>query len=194
MNIKEKALLLSKWYAELAKNDNGYMTRLIDPSKPNGNDWDEPPAGYFEADSPNLESNLDNFNVNLPKLEMQKIDMSGLVDSDIDCEFRTNYEEEIGDSDIWEEISPLFAFNAYNYIARFEDSFKECRVRENYWHHWSGDDNCPLPEGLVIIIAFRGGDDRQNENNYINIKWHHEYRYDDIIAFKVIGTAEGWEY
>ena len=77
-------------------------------------------------------------------------------------------------------------------------SFFSCRVRENHWHSWTGGE-CPLPEGLKIEVLLRSGATGIKNVGSLNLQWEH-YHCDlqtcltDIIAFKVLGVADGWEY
>jgi len=55
---------------------------------------------------------------------------------------------------------------------------------------WNGD-TCPVPEGVKIEFICRDGiictDDKAP-----NLRWHHIYTDDDIIAYRILGASEGY--
>lgn len=111
------------------------------------------------------------------------IDLSGIVGSGIDVEF-SNTGENWG-------VHPNV-----NKIADYRLHFKYSRVRQTpHIHFWDGGGKCPLPEGLKVNLIFRHGDNlRLPAIDYMSARWTHEFTIDDIIAFEVLGVAEGWRY
>jgi len=176
--MKKIALALSKWYAELAENDNGYTT-LAERHRLQG--------------SPTLDSNLDEYFIKPPKPKIQKIDMSILIGSDIDCEFMCEETNYVIVGNLIETPTSEFSY----YTSKTSGVYDKCKVRENHWHYWGGNWYCPLPKGLNIELRTRNGSIK-NEKDYSSMSdWIHRkwVQYDDdIIGFKVLGVAEGWEY
>jgi len=114
------------------------------------------------------------------KLKPKKkiIDLSMMVGSDIDME--VSYTNDFSRAEIIK----------YNIHTAQNANF---RIRQDHWHSWQGGDS-PLPEGLDIRLLSRNGDDTKASNSkYINFRWEHGF-IDDIIAFKVIGTADNARY
>ena len=188
--MRDKLTALIEWYKELSENKNGFSVHTCSFGVLN---YDSD----FTANTPNLNSDLSKFKVNPAKI-IQKIDMNKLVGTDIDCEFR------------WLTVNPIIGkmvdityYDNTVWFASEPNNFthKSCRVRENNWHYWGGNDTCPLPEGLIVQLRTRG-DGFQSVPDYVpdytNSKgWKHlKYIKDDndIIGFKVLGVAEGWEY
>ena len=132
----------------------------------------------------------DNFK---PK-EKNIIDLGKMVGSDIDMEFADNNAWFI---DYLIEIINTDINNSYPYVTKKRKSIAKCRIRENHWHFWQGGE-CPLPEGLEIEIMYRCGEAEESLILYHRRIWsnnwlHNSEKY-DIIAFKVLGTADGWSY
>ncbi len=121
-----------------------------------------------------------------PKLK--PVDLSVLIESGIDCEFGEEEKEWIpGKLHSMRTRSPLYG-------ERYTDTWnKYCRPRMNHVHAWTGGD-CPLPEGLVVSVHTRNGILCLRES-YDTDYWGHRNNADrkwDIIAFEVIGLADGW--
>lgn len=70
----------------------------------------------------------------------------------------------------------------------------DCSVtpKLNYVNAWLGGE-CPLPEGLEIRIHLRSSLSRI-ETDYMGLRWKHNKTCDDIIAFEILGLADGWEW
>jgi len=190
--MKEKALALSEWYAELADNDNGFT--YISSYSPQGiiSNISTELKSNLMIDHPDIESDLSKYKVNPPKPALLRIDLSVLVGSDIDCEF--NDFDDTDDNEWF--IDTLKATENDYYLSR-HTGWNYCRVRENHWHYWGGNWYCPLPKGLNIELRTRNGSIK-NVKDYISLGgWRHRkwVQYDDdIIGFRVLGVAEGWEY
>lgn len=115
-----------------------------------------------------------------------KIDLSGIVGSDIDMEF--------GDSGkIW-FTGKLKKINTYTFENINGSYYNKCRVREGHWHAWTGGKDCPLPEGLIVSVMERDGVYLKRVI-YETRKWNWvSLGMDDIIAFRVDGVREGYTY
>ena len=127
-----------------------------------------------------------------PKPVIKKIGLYPIIKSGIDVEVSK-------DNETW-KVTQLTnvtqACDVRKYANHLRNWYPYCRIRENYWHSWNGGD-CPLPEGLNIIVKFRGGTNSIENMTYHNVdNWNHNNRMPqvDVIAFKVIGPAKGYEY
>ena len=69
------------------------------------------------------------------------------------------------------------------------------RPRMNHKHAWFSG-NCPLPEGFVVEVWYRDGlrlpDNLMNSGIYNKTGWIHKNIGRDIIAFEVLGIADGY--
>jgi len=168
---------LAVFYTKLAENDNGFKYNSTHVDTMGG------PNLYTVPDC------MKYFEINPPKPKVKKIDLSVCIKSGIDMEFA----DEDTDADKWWVVGKLSAIKVYEklyYVDEQGANFRFCRVRQNHWHSWQGG-SCPLPEGLNVDYRLRG-------SIYISPKteksWQHDGTATDIIAFKVIGTLEDWEY
>ena len=130
-----------------------------------------------------------------PKPKQKTIKLDEMVGSDIDCEFSNMATPFKDRHDIY--IGQLTGFdtsikNKKFYIKDNVSKHYKCRIRQDHRHHWNGGD-CPLPEGLDVEIEFRESG-REPTDNYRNLRWSHTGGVWDIIAFKVLGTAENFKY
>lgn len=139
-----------------------------------------------------------------PKPKIKKIDLSCLVSSDIDMEYAPNASAgtNLSTTD-WFVTKLIKVPEGYN--AREDTAWiyvnsspkwihsKFIRIRQHHWNHWNGRD-CPLPKGLKIEILHREGSS-SIRSDYINLTgWEVDGNLLDIIAFKVLGVADGWKY
>lgn len=72
-------------------------------------------------------------------------------------------------------------------------SYKHCKlIEQTTFTFWHGG-GCPLPHGVMVGIVFRNGNvgENQKATDYV---WLHNSDDDDIIAYRIIGLADGWEY
>ena len=168
---------LADFWAEVVKNGNGFTPESVTHL------------------SPNLSTRMEFYSVNPPKPKIKKIDLTVCIGSAIDMEVsNSNF---TGKPAI--AVGPLYhVLNSDCYTDGY-NNFQYCRARENHWHHWLGGE-CPLPEGLVIKLCF-GKDEpctkeprtKYSGERYASI-WRLTKGNDRIVAFKVLGCAEGWEY
>ena len=116
------------------------------------------------------------------------IDLSVLIDSQIDCEF---YDE----LDFDEEqlrISFLTSIDCSRYPYSLGcDVYSFCRPRMNHKHAWDGGD-CPLPEGFKVKVCMRDNSVRGDMCSHFNWKWSYKAAGSDIIQFEVLGLADGY--
>lgn len=127
------------------------------------------------------------------KPELKPIDLSVLIDSGIDCEF-SNPAPYIGRTiGVLKTINPIQVGDRI-YLGNVSGSgglndYARCKPRMNHWHAWPGGE-CPLPEGFLVEILMRDGTGRGIQEHPNNLYWSHDNGKPDIIAFKVIGTAD----
>ena len=183
MTDKEKALELSAFWALLAQNDNGFtFAGMV-------ND------GYFSG--PNMNSDIDDYSINPPKPVLQTIDLSVCIKSKIDMEFWTS---DTLDKDYIAKLVGIKNGVFFSSLSNENKWLHHCRVRQDHWHSWMGGEcpwmgECPLPEGLKVSLLFRDGTTSKGCNfDRSNEAWRHDGGMSDIIAFQVLGSAEGWIY
>ena len=133
-----------------------------------------------------IDPDLEHWYTEKNKLTKKVIDLSLLVKSQIDCEFSDE-----GDTS-WSVgmLSNIHARGEYSYTCEQFHEWVYCRPRMLRRNAWQGG-KCPLPEGFLIALQFRG-DSYMITTNYIDINWTHEGEALDIIAFEVLGLADGY--
>ena len=116
------------------------------------------------------------------------IDLSVLIDSQIDCEFKNHIGERTTIGKLLEitddaAIYPYITGNsANNYYA-------QCQPRIHHIHAWQGGE-CPLPEGFEAKVWLRGD---TLPKICVRLDWVlQKHSSKDIIAFEVIGIADGY--
>ena len=120
------------------------------------------------------------------------IDLSVLIDSQIDCEFKDL------ENDSW-VIGKLHDLPAdhdgdFKYWKRQDNSgcwYDKCQPRMNHIHAWQGGE-CPLPEGFRVKVWFRNTLYAPVDRPATSIRWCHDGDLYDIIAFEVLGLADGY--
>jgi len=179
--MNTKALELSALYKELAEQDTWFEFKC------------KPPKWEKSIQSPTIDSDLRDWRV----ADKQVIDLSCMVSSGIDMEFR-NY------NGIWwtTQLNNINECTDKKYESALGDKYNssECRIRQDHWHSWQGG-KCPLPKGLNINIKTRAQssesyDVESYDVSYWGWKWNipEGDNSGDIIAFKIIGAANGWKY
>jgi len=183
MNEQEQALKLSALYKELA--EKGTHLQFDDGIK--DTNWIDAKA-YI----PDMTSNLDLFRV--AEKQDKIIDMSCLVGSDIDCEL--GYPAPYTSGYTITKLKVIVEERGEIKYNNGCQNYSTCRVRQDHWHSWQGGDKCPLPEGLDCKFKFRGLHDAEGYSHSVNSdnSWQHTDSDLDIIAFKVLGIAEGYKY
>jgi len=113
------------------------------------------------------------------------IDLSVLIDSQIDCEF--------WDDETDQSVYKLLSVDCSEYpYATVNESTRFCRPRMNHIHAWRGGE-CPLPEGFKVKIWLRDDDyDEKSRRLVSELIWSHNNTSSDIIAFEVLGLADGY--
>tara|TARA_R110000822_G_scaffold162707_2_gene303064 strand:- start:490 stop:1017 length:528 start_codon:yes stop_codon:yes gene_type:complete len=125
---------------------------------------------------PDLSGYLDHWRIKPAK---KVIDLSVLIESGIDCEFRQG-----GDWFI-DKLKGIDYSDLYPYISTLK--WKYCRPRMNHKHTWK-DVECPLPEGFEVRVWFRGGGHTvitTGSGNYWRISVA-------TMCFEVLGVADGY--
>lgn len=62
------------------------------------------------------------------------------------------------------------------------------------WHVWFGGE-CPLPDGVVVEYVCRGWPNEITAQKIVtDLYWSHDEAKTDIIAYRIVGLADGWEY
>jgi len=113
------------------------------------------------------------------------IDLSVLIESGIDCEFSNSDR-----FDLAIRRSLVGILRNGNLECEMGTIWKYCRPRMNHTHAWQGGE-CPLPEGLLMAFWFRG-DSYMITTNYMIMSWTNEGEASGIIAFEVLGLADGY--
>ena len=124
------------------------------------------------------------------------VDLSVLIDSGIDCEFLNEHGTKVS-------IGKLVAFQdkPKQYMGDTGSitpiSAEHCRPRMNHIHAWQGGD-CPLPEGFIVKLYLRDGQVEKAGDCFLT-SWTHDWPHkgcgmSDIIAFEVVGLADGYCY
>ena len=121
------------------------------------------------------------------------IDLSVLIESGIDCEFS---DEESFGLNFLGTLTDQEGRDYHKYSGNSGDGFvryaKYCRPRMNHIHAWQGGE-CPLPEGFRVKVWFRNGKEGDAGGAFhLNLRWSHEKWESDIIAFEVLGLADGY--
>lgn len=55
---------------------------------------------------------------------------------------------------------------------------------------WKGGE-CPVPEGVMVELHFRGGEEDTHEG--ITMAWERRGSVSDIIGYRILGLADGWD-
>lgn len=177
---RTKAKALAAIYASLAAGDE--WQQLI------GDVW------FPLSTTPNMDSDLSWWR---KKPEDKAVDLQPLIHSGIDCEF--------GDAeDNLYFIGPLGGFSIdpdvvhrYN-PCREQTNFKPqakpfryCRPRMHHWHFLEPGKGKPIPAGLLVEFITRDGTEHDRIDAH-KLNWVASNQVYDIIAFKIVGVAEGF--
>ena len=120
------------------------------------------------------------------------IDLQPLIASGIDCEFG-DYGEK------WQIGSLVCIHNSFRSNSHyFEDGlhdirWEKCRPRMNYKMFNNGGE-CPLPEGFEVKLYWRDSSEYYIDSDYIDLRWDDTKRSGDIIAYEILGLADGYAY
>ena len=118
------------------------------------------------------------------------IDLSVLIDSQIDCEFK----DDISNRTNIGKLLEITNDDSYPYTTGNSraDEYEQCQPRMNHVHAWQGGE-CPLPEGFRVKVWFRNTLYAPADRLATSIsRWCHDGDLYDIIAFEVLGVADGY--
>ena len=110
------------------------------------------------------------------------IDLSVLIESGIDCEFK---DKGAKNWHVGKACKGLYQESLYG--TESGDFFEQCQPRMNHKHAWLGGE-CPLPEGFEVKVWFRSGGHTvvtTRSGNYWGING-------DTMCFEVLGVADGY--
>lgn len=118
------------------------------------------------------------------------IDLSVLIESGIDCEFKDDISEHTTIGKLLEITNDdNYPYTTGNSADKYHG---QCQPRMDHKHAWLGGE-CPLPEGFEIKVWYRGGGESVRPIASGNgLYWAWNYRPSDIIAFEVLGLADGY--
>ena len=136
--------------------------------------------------SPNLSSARQNWRIKPTK---KVIDLSVLIDSQIDCEFKDDISERTNIGKLLEITNPDLHMYPYIVGNSAHNHYAQCQPRMKHIHAWQGGE-CPLPEGFEVKVWFR--DEYETAALVSEVIWPHDNTSNDIIAFEVIGIAAGY--
>jgi hypothetical protein len=122
------------------------------------------------------------------KPTLRTVDMSVLIGADIDCTFGKRQTIGALHSIVGGSFNRKLSDHSY-------DSWTSCTPRLDHWMPWNEGD-CPLPEGVLVIPRLRNAlwDTRAMQATYLMWDIQKEPVAEDIIAFKVVGLAKGWQW
>ena len=134
----------------------------------------------------NITPNLDRWYAEWHKPTKKVIDSSVLVDSQIDCEFSDSANFHLV---MKRSLIEVRETGTGRFRCELRTLWKHCRPRMNHIHTWQGGE-CPLPEGFRVKVWWRNGGG--DVGDAFNLRWSDEQRGSDIIAFEVLGVADGY--
>jgi hypothetical protein len=139
----------------------------------------------LDAGGPRIHSDTRDWRI---KPKKKVIDLSVLIDSGIDCEFKDSGGKKWRISKAYKGI-----YQESLYGTKEGDFFEQCKPRMNHIHAWQGGE-CPLPEGFIVLAIFRNADNKEGLASDFGDLWYlNAARNDkDIIAFEVLGVADGY--
>ena len=115
------------------------------------------------------------------------IDLQPLIESGIDCEFGD-------DGEAWTSINTLDCTTNGKYPYENQlDQYGYCRPRMNYKMFNNGG-KCPLPKGFEVKLYWRDNSEYYIDSDYIDLRWDDTGRSGDIIAYEILGLADGYAY
>ena len=136
--------------------------------------------------SPCLESVRQDWRIKPAK---KVIDLSVLIESGIDCEFKDDIGERTTIGKLLEIMNA--DLHMYPYITgnSADKYYGQCQPRIHHIHAWQGGE-CPLPEGFEVKVWLRGD---TLPKICVLLDWVlQKHSSKDIIAFEVIGIAAGY--
>lgn len=91
----------------------------------------------------------------------------------------------------------LFAFSEqwerkFDCAVEVDVSVEICELAEQTeFTYWPGGE-CPLPDGVMVEVVYRDGE--KDFGTADLLYWEHEFSFEDVIAYRILGLAEGWKY
>ena len=135
---------------------------------------------------PNLSSARQNWRIKPAK---KVIDLSVLIDSQIDCEFRDDIGERTTIGKLLGITNADLDLYPYTTGNSADKHYGQCQPRIHHIHAWQGGE-CPLPEGFEVKVWLRGD---TLPKICVRLDWVlQKHSSKDIIAFEVIGIADGY--
>ena len=132
----------------------------------------------------NITPNLDRWYAEWHKTAKKVIDLSVLIDSQIDCEFSDSANFHLV---MKRSLIEVRGTGTGRFRCELRTLWKHCRPRMNHKHAWQGGE-CPLPEGFEVKVWFRSGGHTvvtTRSGNYWGING-------DTMCFEVLGVADGY--
>ena len=117
------------------------------------------------------------------------IDLSVLIESGIDCEFKDSCGKKWHVSKAYEGL-----YQESLYGTKSGDYFEQCQPRMNHKHAWQGDE-CPLPEGFIVRLTKWSvhvphiSHIELTTKQWISSKAN---EHTTVQAFEVLGVADGY--
>ena len=115
------------------------------------------------------------------------IDLSVLVKSGIDCEFRDDIGERTTIGKLLGITNADLDLYPYTTGNSADKHYGQCQPRIHHIHAWQGGE-CPLPEGFVVKVWFRSGGDT-TVTIPSGLYWGAN---SETMAFEVLGLADGY--
>ena len=141
-----------------------------------------------KPNGPNLECRKDNWRISPTK---KVIDLSVLIGSEVLCVFFDPSTPSSTTGKLKEVRGSAYVSNNINSSGRPEYA-RACKPLLNHKHAWQGN-KCPLPEGFMVKVWYRGGGESVRPIASGNgLYWAWNYKPSDIIAFEVLGLADGY--
>ena len=136
---------------------------------------------------PKINSSKDNWRIKPTK---KVIDLSVLIDSQIDCEFQSSSSMSWAIGKLRHHVScskkPMY------HIHWGSQGFTKCQPRMNHKHAWDGGE-CPLPEGIMVMPHYRKPLKLRVPVMATDLQWDNWGVNDDIIHFEVLEKlADGY--
>ena len=148
-----------------------------------------------ESDVAWFMEHMDEFIIKLNPLT--PVDLSGLVDSGVDCEF--SFDQDFINPFVG-KLKMILPGEACPYVHAVDGRWwKYCRPRMHHIHAHQGGE-CPLPEGVKVRVTLRGTApapaeeelDARDDILQKCWKWRGGYYPSDIIQYEVLGCMPGY--
>ncbi len=135
---------------------------------------------------PKINSSKDNWRI---KPAEKIVDLSVLIESGIDCEFKDDFSSHITIGTLL-RITDCASY-PYETDNSKDEAHGQCQPRMNHKHAWQGGD-CPLPEGFRVMPHYRKPLKLRFPVMATKLQWDNWGVDHDIIAFEFLGLADGY--